>query len=490
MTFRALLLSTLVWMAVVVWLAVASAQVPSQLDVTQVISEDYPEVTAVVTVRDAEGSPIGGLPADALHVLEDGREAEIVEAQPVVDAETGMCVVLVIDTSGSMAGPPLDSAREAAIRFVDSLLASDQATIIPFADAVGPASPLSGDKQVLAQAIQGLQAVGSTALYDAVVIGVRTAREAPLPRKVVILLTDGEDYGSRSTFSQEESLAEAAATGVPVFAVALGEAVNTAYLQELATRTRGQFLLAPAPADIPAVYDDIGRLLRAQYLLRMRLPGEADGGTSELRVTATIGAATVSGVTSFPRPAPALPPATPAPTATAPAALPEPAAAEKGEPVVIVWAMAGAAAAAIVAGGAIVVRRRLRARAVRATVEGGPAHPDEPYRPPPPLPTGERALAPSARLVVIEGPDAGRSVRVGEEPTTLGTDADCTLRLSDVGGLVGGRHARIWLREARFMLHHLDSRRITRVNDRPVTWVVLEPGDEIVIGPHRLRFEE
>jgi predicted component of type VI protein secretion system len=97
--------------------------------------------------------------------------------------------------------------------------------------------------------------------------------------------------------------------------------------------------------------------------------------------------------------------------------------------------------------------------------------------------------APSARLVVIEGPDSGRSVELGEHAVTLGADADCALQLSDASGRVGGRHARVWLREGRFMLHHLDKRLTTLVGEREVDWAVLEPGDEIVIGPHRLRFE-
>jgi hypothetical protein len=39
------------------------------------------------------------------------------------------------------------------------------------------------------------------------------------------------------------------------------------------------------------------------------------------------------------------------------------------------------------------------------------------------------------------------------------------------------------------MLHHLDRLLTTRVGEREVDWAVLEPGDEIVIGPHRIRFE-
>ena len=97
---------------------------------------------------------------------------------------------------------------------------------------------------------------------------------------------------------------------------------------------------------------------------------------------------------------------------------------------------------------------------------------------------------PTARLLVVHGPDKGKSVPLGEEAVTLGADTDCTLTLANPDGRVGGHHARIWLREGHFMLHHLEgSRFVTQVGERQVSWAVLEDGDEIVIGPHRLRFE-
>ena len=87
----------------------------------------------------------------------------------------------------------------------------------------------------------------------------------------------------------------------------------------------------------------------------------------------------------------------------------------------------------------------------------GPTKSTASYRPPP-IAEWAGTEAPSAHLVVVEGPDSGR-------------------------------HARVWLREGSFMLHHLDKRFTTRIGERDVDWAVLEDGDEIVIGPHRIRFE-
>jgi VWFA-related protein len=329
-----------------------SAQAPAALDITQVISTAYPEVTAVVSVRDAFGTPVGGLNAAAFSASEDGAAAQALDVQAAVDAGVGMAVVMVMDTSGSMAGDPLATTQEAAVAFVDSLLPNDKATVIAFADSVGPPSELTGDKQALASVLRGLQANGATALYDAVVAGVRAAGAAPLPRKVVVLLTDGQEYGTRSSATLEDSLNEAGTASVPVFAIGVGEDVNVPYLQEVAQRSGGQFLAAPAPADIPAVYEGIGRLLRAQYLLRLRLPGQADGGDSELRVSVSVGGATVEGTAHFRRPGGA-PQATATATATPEPVAPEAAADGDGGISPFVWVMVVALALLLVGGGGV-----------------------------------------------------------------------------------------------------------------------------------------
>jgi VWFA-related protein len=460
----------------------ARAQSPVSLDVTQVISGAYPEVIAVVSVHDATGAPVSGLVTANFAASDDSGPVPVIGAQAAVNADVGLAVVLVMDTSGSMAGDPLALTEEAAISFVDSLLPKDGAIVISFADGVSPPSPLTADKQALAATLHGLQAVGSTALYDAVVASAQAAKTAPLPRKVVVLLTDGQESGNRSAASMEQSLSEAAAAGVPFFAIGVGEDINVPYLQDLANRSGGQFLAAPAPADIPAVYDAIGIMLRSQYLVRVRLSAPADGGTSELTLTATAGGASASGSTRFVRPGvPSTPTLTPRPTPQATAST-----GDGGGSSPVLFVLAGALGVLLVGGGYIGARRMRRRR---PSTKAGPTQSSRSYTPPP-MATWTGPAAPSGRLTVVDGPDKGKSVSLGEDAVTLGSDADCTLSLADPDGRVGGHHARIWLREGHFMLHHLAGGRYsTVVAEKQLKWAVLEDSDEIVIGPHRLRFE-
>jgi VWFA-related protein len=461
----------------------AHAQSPTTVDVTQVIAGAYPDVTAVVTVRDATGAPVGGLSASNFSASEEANPVDVTSVQAAVDADVGLAVVLVMDTSGSMAGTPLSLAEDAAVSFVDSLLPKDGAIVIPFADNVGAPSPLTADKQALAATLRGLRAGGSTALYDAVVAAAQSAKSAPLPRKVVVLLTDGQESGNRSAADVEGSLSAAVGSAAPFFTIGLGSDINVLYLQALAGRTGGEFLAAPAPTDIPSVYDHIGIMLRSQYLVRLQLSAPADGGTSDLTLTVNAGGASASGSARLVRPGVA-PSATPR---QAPEAVTGTTSGSGGGPSPAVFALVGASAVLLLGGGAVGVRRMRRNRT--AAEESGATTSSRSYTPPP-VAGWQGESPPTARLLVVDGPDKGKNVPLGDQAVTLGADADCALTLANPDGRVGGHHARIWLREGHFMLHHLEGAAFaTNVGERQVAWAVLEDGDEVVIGPHRLLFE-
>ncbi|GBD13029.1 Chaperone protein DnaJ [bacterium HR24] len=102
----------------------------------------------------------------------------------------------------------------------------------------------------------------------------------------------------------------------------------------------------------------------------------------------------------------------------------------------------------------------------------------------------QAAAPPTARLVVLEGPMAGRSFELRPDAAiTLGTDPDCEIVLEAPSGALPPQLARIWPREDRFMLHLLAPEVPATIQGRPLVWVVLEDGDLLELGPYRLRFE-
>jgi hypothetical protein len=139
---------------------------------------------------------------------------------------------------------------------------------------------------------------------------------------------------------------------------------------------------------------------------------------------------------------------------------------------------------------AIAVRRRRRRN--RRAEEGldRRVHELPPAEASPVAPTVEEpeAAAPAvAELLVLNGASETKRYPLSAAPATIGFRPDCTILLGQ-GGPMGEERVRVWRREGKFMLHRLSRRGRVAVGGRPVTWAVLEDGDEIEIGPCRLRF--
>lgn len=101
----------------------------------------------------------------------------------------------------------------------------------------------------------------------------------------------------------------------------------------------------------------------------------------------------------------------------------------------------------------------------------------------------EQPGAALARLVIRDGPHADSTFILTERPISLGADPRCDVILEAQGDDVAPLHARIWYRAGRFMFHQIADRENILVGARPLTWGILEDGDELRISHHRLTFE-
>jgi hypothetical protein len=99
---------------------------------------------------------------------------------------------------------------------------------------------------------------------------------------------------------------------------------------------------------------------------------------------------------------------------------------------------------------------------------------------------GEIAEGAGGQVGSLVLPD-GRRVRLGEHPTVLGRNSDCTVPLADPRA--SRRHAEIRATSDGFLVVDLDSMNGTKVNGVPVREHVLHDGDEIAVGATVMRFE-
>lgn len=446
----------------------AFAQNAPEVSISQLDTSGLPEVRLVAVVNDQAGQPAQGLAPSDFSGAIGGQPVEVLEAARQVDQERGLGVVLAIDTSGSMAGEPFVQAQQAARVFVGAMLEEDEAVLVSFAGEVREGD-FTSDRLKLNRAIDGLTAAGGTLLYDAVTLAMEKAETAETAARAVVLLSDGADNTSL-TASRLSTLEEATRLRIPVFAIGIGAEIDEQYLAQVAEASGGRYFAAPTPQQIPEVLQQINDLLRSRYLVRVRLPDGAQLGR-ELQITVNVGGATVSSEAVLP-------------VAAQPRDVAD---GDGGRTVLLVVAVGVVVLVLLVGAGYWYWQRRVEPSPVPLD-QNDPAIGDVGARSQAKA-AQATAASPKARLLVLDGPQRGATLELGDEPVTLGTHADCTLQLRESDGEVTPRHARIWRSAGRYTIHHLAPAGVTRVGGKEVDWAVLEPGDQISIGPHQIAFE-
>lgn len=258
------------------------AQANFQVDVNFVVLH--------VTVTDHRGRFIHDLPQSAFHVFEDGVPQSVTLFQR---EDAPVAVGLVIDNSGSMRRK-LQEVVAAAVAFARSSNPEDQMFVVNFNEHVSLGLPAGkafvSNPVELDAAMRQIYTRGETALYDAVAAALGHIRESPLPRKVLIVLSDGGD--NASTLRLPGVLAMVQQSDVVVYAVGLFDEYdndrNPGVLKELAKVSGGEAFFPKQVPNVTNVLQVVSRNIRNQYTVGyVPASGKGDGSYRNIRVTLT-----------------------------------------------------------------------------------------------------------------------------------------------------------------------------------------------------------
>jgi len=262
--------------------ALAQTATP-EVEIVDINGARYAEGGQALMVVEFRNLPEVPDPAQ-LSVTVDGQPVSNLEVAPLGESSVPVGVVLVIDTSGSMAGAPMDAAKAAAKSFVDQKRPEDSIAVVSFADTAVVQTGFTTNAADLHARIDALVADGETAFNDAVILGLTVFDGAPanmLPNMIV--LTDGDDTVSQAT--PEDAIAAVEASDVRVFGVALESPdFNPDAVAAVATAGNGLFLSTPDPAQLSGLYGQISReisnTLVARFVSPVAAPGEAEFAVS------------------------------------------------------------------------------------------------------------------------------------------------------------------------------------------------------------------
>jgi VWFA-related protein len=261
-----------------------------------------------VRVTDEQGRAVSGLTAKDFVLLENNREAEILDVKP---SAAPYNLVLLLDVSGSVEDY-IDFIRKAARNFLDTASEKDRIAIVTFRDDVKVLTNFTTDRKKLSTSLDTFEAGGGTAYYDALAYSlVETLKPFHGEQTAIVILSDGDDNRSFLPFDAlTEGIGESGALIYPLYVPseliaasktadqnASSDPIRTKFLG-LTTRAEGEgarlaqvsggvYYPIRQLSDLQKAYDDVVKQLRTSYSVTFRsgIPAdEAGTGRTSPRV--------------------------------------------------------------------------------------------------------------------------------------------------------------------------------------------------------------
>src|ERR1700682_5229985 len=238
-----------------------------------IVKVDVDLVVLHTTVLDDRHRFADGLKSENFRVFEDKVEQKLsVFKREDVPVSMG----LVIDNSGSMRDKR-PRVNEAALTLVQASNPQDEAFVVNFNDDfyLDLDKDFTNSIPELKEALERIDSRGSTALYDAIIGSLDHLKKASKDKRVLLLVTDGEDNSSRN--SLEKTLKELQKTSTVVYTIGLlgkdsaedkrqaKQAKNA--LQDIANASGGLAFFPASVAEVHAISEKAAYDIRHQYTL-------------------------------------------------------------------------------------------------------------------------------------------------------------------------------------------------------------------------------
>jgi len=238
------------------------------------------------TVVDESGHLVTSLDRNAFSIYQNEQPETITSFRR---EDVPVAIGVVIDNSGSMRDKRA-KVNQAVLNLIRASNPQDEVFVVNFSQTPYLDQDFTSDVRLLQTALHQVSSRGSTALYDAVVASDFHLRNNPrLDKKVLLVITDGQDNMSRETL--QDALRKLQSNkGTTLYTIGLAEQGMTRSgreaLQSLAASTGGSAFFPQSLDDVDAITRTIAHDIRSQYSLAYN-PGPNIGtGYQRIRVEA------------------------------------------------------------------------------------------------------------------------------------------------------------------------------------------------------------
>jgi len=266
-----------------------SAQNPDSVDSgVFVFRKEVEEVVLHATVVDDKQRIVTNLDKGDFSVFEDGHPQTITSFRHE-DIPVAMCIV--VDNSGSMR-EKRQKVNAAALNLVSSSNPNDEVCIVNFNDEYYLDQDFTSNIRKLKAGLEQIEARGGTALYDAITATAKHLKTfAKLEKKVIFVVTDGEDNESGDTLEQAVRRLQGE-NGPTVYAIGILEKEEhpkhaKRALQLMSERTGGIAFFPQTLDEVDAISRTVAHDIRSQYTIGYRpTTPKTQGGYRQVKVDA------------------------------------------------------------------------------------------------------------------------------------------------------------------------------------------------------------
>jgi Ca-activated chloride channel family protein len=253
-----------------------------------VFKKEVDEVVLHATVIDNKQHIVTNLDKTNFNVFEDGRPQTITSFRHE-DIPVAMCIV--VDNSGSMR-EKREKVNAAALNLVRASNPNDEVCVVNFNDEYYLDQDFTSNINKLKEGLEKIETRGGTALYDAVVASAtHLKQDAKLEKKVIFVVTDGDDNESTETLEQAIRRLQTE-NGPTVYAIGILEGEDHARhakraLQVMCEKTGGIAFLPKTLDDVDAISRNVAHDIRSQYTIGYKpTTPRTQGGYREVKVDA------------------------------------------------------------------------------------------------------------------------------------------------------------------------------------------------------------
>lgn len=243
------------------------------IKIDQVLTKDYPNMTAYVSVKNQKGESVTGLAPGLFLTRVDSQELKGKQnVYPFSMKTEPVDYTILISNNGIMEGEPLDFQKTAVIQFIDYLQKDETLSLYTIGDDAVPVFENLTRENIDTSLINGIEiSEVQPRIYDSLMNVIRKAEQKSIRRKVIIIISDGRDQNSRFTKEQIDTVLTEDA--IPVYSVGIKviSSAGLSALNQISEVSSGTYLYSSSLSKVPDNLKAIREIITKCYVINYKI---------------------------------------------------------------------------------------------------------------------------------------------------------------------------------------------------------------------------